>query len=420
VTMNAVSYGEFSLGLHHHFGDKRAPIDVSIEMTRRCPLDCQHCYNNLPMGDIAARNRELSKQEYEAILDELADMGVIWLLFTGGEIFARKDFLEIYTYAKQKGFLITLFTNGILINEKIADYLVDFPPFAIEITLYGRTKETYEVLTQLPGSYDRCMRGIRLLRERGLPLKLKTVGTKVNSHEVIGMREFAEQELGVDFKFESLINPRIDCSQAPLQVRLSPEEVVALDLNWPKLAGEYRQLLEQTIAKPAKPESTVYVCGGGVKSFAIDPYGHMSICVISHQESYSIRAGSVREGWEQFLFKVRQRERTRPTKCDTCRIQSVCSMCPANGELENGDQESPVDFLCEVAHLRALALGFQVPEHGDCEFCSHGERQAELKESAARIASREINPEEWIAPKPLLPVLNGSAASSCGGCGSFR
>jgi radical SAM protein with 4Fe4S-binding SPASM domain len=420
MTMTAVSYGKFSLGLHEHFGDKRTPVDVSIEMTRRCPLECQHCYNNLPMGDLAARNRELSKQEYEAILDELADMGVIWLLFTGGEIFARKDFLEIYTYAKQKGFLITLFTNGILINEKIADYLREFPPFAIEITLYGRTRETYEALTQLPGSYDRCMRGIRLLRERGLPLKLKTVGTKVNCHEVIGMREFAEQELGVDFKFESLINPRIDCSQAPLEVRLSPEEVVALDLNWPKLASEYRQLLEQTIAKPAQPSSTVYVCGGGVKSFAIDPYGHMSICVISHQETYDIRSGSVREGWEQFLFKVRQRERTRPTKCDACGIQSVCSMCPANGELENGDQESPVDFLCEVAHLRALALGFEIPEHGDCEFCSDSERREELKGSAARIASREVNPEEWIAPKPLLPVLNNSAASSCGGCGSFH
>jgi len=420
MTMNAVSYGEFSLGLHQQFGDKRTPVDVSIEMTRRCPLECQHCYNNLPMGDLGARNRELSRQEYEAILDELAEMGVIWLLFTGGEIFARKDFLEIYTYAKQKGFLITLFTNGILINEKIADYLVEFPPFAIEITLYGRTPETYEALTQVPGSFNRCMRGIRLLQERGLPLKLKTVGTRVNCHEVIGMREFAEHELGVDFKYESLINPRIDCSQAPLEVRLSPEEVVALDLSWPKLASEYRLLLHQTIGKSVLPSSTVYVCGGGVKSFAIDPYGHMSICVISHQETYDIRSGSVHQGWDQFLFKVRQRERTRPTKCDTCRIQTVCSMCPANGELENGDQESPVSFLCEVAHLRALALGFEIPEHGDCEFCSNNETRKDLRASAARIASREVNPEEWIAPKPLLPVLNNAAASSCGGCGSFH
>ncbi|PYV81622.1 MAG: radical SAM/SPASM domain-containing protein, partial [Acidobacteria bacterium] len=121
MTINAVSYGEFSLGLHRYFGDKRVPVEASLEMTRRCPLECQHCYNNLPMSDLAARNRELSKEEYEQLLTELADMGVIWLLFTGGEIFARKDFLEIYTFAKQKGFLITLFTNGILINEKIAD-----------------------------------------------------------------------------------------------------------------------------------------------------------------------------------------------------------------------------------------------------------------------------------------------------------
>src|SRR5213079_972400 len=200
MTVSAVSYGEFSLGLHQRFGDKRTPVEVSLEVTRRCPLECQHCYNNLAMGDLAARNRELSKEEYASILTELADMGVIWLLFTGGEIFARKDFLEIYTMAKEKGFLITLFTNGTLITEKIADYLLEWPPFAIEITLYGRTKETYEALTQIPGSYERCLRGIKLLRERGLPLKLKSVATSINKHEISAMRQFAEEEIGVEFK----------------------------------------------------------------------------------------------------------------------------------------------------------------------------------------------------------------------------
>ncbi len=421
MTLEAVSYGEFSLGLHQHFGDRRMPVEVSLEVTRRCPLECQHCYNNLAMGDIEARNRELSKEEYAALLTDLADMGVIWLLFTGGEIFGRKDFLEIYTLAKQKGFLITLFTNGTLINEKIADYLRDFPPFAIEITLYGQTRETYEKLTQIPGSFDRCMRGINLLLDRGLPLKLKTVGTSINKHEVIGMKEFAENELGVDFKFDSLMNPRIDCSQAPLAVRLSPEEVVSLDLHWPKVASEHKSILERELQAPIGIRDQVYSCGGGVKSFAVDPYGLMTICVLSHREGYEIRKGSVRDGWEHFLLNVRQRQRSRPTKCDTCRIRSVCSTCPASGELENGDPESPVEFLCEVAHLRAMALGFEVPEHGECEFCTDGERRHALAEAARRISSREINPAAWSAAQPLLPVLNNSAvASGCGGCGSMH
>jgi radical SAM protein with 4Fe4S-binding SPASM domain len=419
--MNSVSYSEFSLGLHKHFGDKRTPVEVSLEVTRRCPLECQHCYNNLAMGDLAARNRELTKEEYAAILTELADMGVIWLLFTGGEIFARKDFLEIYTFAKQKGFLITLFTNGTLINEKTADYLREFPPFSIEITLYGRTKDTYEALTEVPGSYERCMRGIRLLLERGLPLKLKTVGTKINCHEVIGMKEFAEQELGVEFKFDSLMSPRIDCSQSPLAVRLLPEEVVALDMHWPKVAAEHRKMLQSEIGKPPLHLNTVYSCGGGLKSFAIDPYGHMSICVLSHQDTYNIRKGGVKAGWEQFLLNVRQRKSTRPTKCDNCRLRSVCSMCPANGELENGDPESPVEFLCEVAHLRALALGFEVPEHGDCEFCTNQERRELLRESVKRIISRQTTPSDWIGPQYILPILNNpQTASGCSGCGAIH
>jgi radical SAM protein with 4Fe4S-binding SPASM domain len=419
--MNTASYGEFSLALHEKFTNKRVPMDVTLEVTRRCPLECQHCYNNLAMGDLAARNQELTKEEYFAILSELADMGAIWLLFTGGEIFARKDFLEIYAFANKKGFLVTLFTNGILINEKIADYLLEVPPFAIEITLYGRTKQTYEALTQIPGSYERCLRGIHLLLERGLPLKLKTVATKINRHEVVAMREFAEDELGVEFKFDSLVNPRIDCSQSPVAVRLSPEEVVALDMHWEKLAAEHRKNLQRELAgPPPSANRAVYSCGGGIKSFAIDPNGKMSICVLSHQDTYDIRSGSVRQGWDEFLLKVRQKQRAHPpTKCVECRIHSVCSMCPANGELENGNPESPVEFLCEVAHLRARALGFSIPPHGDCELCSDGFRKSELDNAVRRIVSKKINPQNWTARQPDLHVLNDSSASlGCGGCGS--
>ena len=419
--MEQLSYGAFSADLHQRQSGERMPLQVSIEVTRRCPLECLHCYNNLPMSDMEAKGRELSKEEHFRMLDELVEMGCFWLLYTGGEIFARKDFLEIYTYAKKKGFLITLFTNGTLINEAIADYLAEWPPFSIEITLYGRTRETYEALTAISGSYDRCLRGIRQLKERGLPLKLKTVATSINKHEVLAMRQFAEQELGVEFKVDGQINPRIDCSQSPLAVRLTAEEVVALDFSVPKVMSEYRTLAKKDLENPPSLAQidTVYFCGGGMNSFAINAYGEIGICVISQQETFGTRAAGVKEVWEKSLLQLRNRKRTRTTKCVQCRIQSLCGMCPANGEMENGDRESPVAFLCNVAHLRAAAIGVEVPAHGDCEFCAGGSEHEVLLDSAMRIANKEIDVESWAGPQQILPILNNLSAApgGCGNCG---
>ena len=412
------SYSEFSTRIHEKARTARGagfPTQVSIEVTRRCPLECRHCYNNLAMNDAGARRAELTLDEHRRLLDELAECGSLWLLYTGGEIFARADFLEIYREAKSRGFLITLFTNGTMVTPRVADVLGEWRPFSVEITLYGATRETYESLTQIPGSYERCMRGIEALLERKLPLKLKTVPTTVNVHEVYAMQHLAE-ELGVEFKFDPMVNPRIDCSSSPLGVRLSPEQVVALEFHDPHREREYRRMAMDEVASGcgAKTEAGhVYSCGGGVNSFAVDPAGRLTICVLSHRESYDWRRGSLREAWETFFPRVRYKPRTRPTKCDTCGIQTLCGMCPANGELENGDAEEPVEFLCQVAHLRAEALGVPVKRHGACEFCEQGARHEEVARSARRIRGREINVGEWIPTPALLPIV-GASHGTCG------
>jgi radical SAM protein with 4Fe4S-binding SPASM domain len=367
---NEQRYGEFSLRLHERSVAQRIPLAAAIEVTRRCPLQCAQCYNNLPLSDVNASRAELTCEEHCRILDELAGAGCLWILFTGGEIFSRKDFLDIYIHAKRKGFLITLFTNGVLVTPEIADHLAEWRPFSIGVTLYGRTKATYERITGTPGSYERCMRGIALLLERGLPLALKSVIVSLNRHEVDAMRSYAE-ELGVPFRLDAMINPRIDGSRKPLAVRLVPAEIVRIDLEDPKRLAHWRDFTCRLCGPDARPQAprTVYECGAGVNSLSIDPNGRMSMCLLSGRRAYDLRAGTFREGWNGLLRAARTEPAARVTKCTDCSIKALCGMCPANGELEAGDPESPVAFLCQVAHLRANAFGVPVPAHGDCEYC---------------------------------------------------
>ena len=421
--MQTVTYGAFSESLHRQVRAARAPLNGTIEVTRRCPLVCAHCYNNLPMGDRKAQLEELTLAEHRRILDEMAEVGCLWLLYTGGEIFARPDFLDIYTHAKRTGFIVTLYTNGTLINERIADYLVDWRPFSIEITLYGRTRETYERLTGVPGSYDRCMRGITLLLERELPLKLKTVAVTLNKHEIWDMQQFAEN-LGVEFRFDSAMNPRIDCSQSPLAVRLTPEECVELDLLDPRREAEWHLFADNFLGPVHTPETSdqLYHCGGGVDSFAISPYGHMSICVLSQQDTYDLRTGSFRQGWEEFLRRVRDKKKiTRLTKCVHCELKAMCGMCPANGELENGDPEGPVDFLCRSAHMRAHALNLPVRPHGNCEYCEGGAGYEQLMESVVRLRTVASMVDITASEQPksaFLPMMASHAETPSASCGS--
>jgi len=340
------------------------------------------------MDEQAAKLGELTYDEHCRILDEIAEAGCLWLLYTGGEIFARKDFLDIYTYAKQKGLLITLFTNGTLINEKIADYLVEWRQYSIEITLYGSTRETYEKLTRTPGSYDKCMKGIQLLMERGLPLELKTMAITTNKHEIWDMKRFVEEDLGLGFRFDAIINPRVDCSQSPLDVRLSPREVVELDLKDPERMAEWKRFDKQFRGPAHSSElmDELYNCGGGICSFAVDPYGMLSLCALSQSVPYNLRTGHFQEGWEGLLLNLRRKKITRQTKCVACEILVMCGMCPSNAELENMDPEAPVDFLCHVAHLRAYALGLTVPPHGDCEYCKGGSQYKDLMQVVSKLS----------------------------------
>jgi radical SAM protein with 4Fe4S-binding SPASM domain len=223
--------------------------------------------------------------------------------------------------------------------------------------------------------------------ERGLPLILKTMVMSLNKDELWDMRRFVEDELNLEFKYDAVLNPRIDCSKAPLSVRLSSQDIVALDLKDPKRMREWRRFCE-TFDGPfhgRHQTDNLYQCGGGRSGFAIDPYGKLSLCLLWPGKGYELRSGSFHEGWETFLFDMSRQKMTHKTKCVTCALKSMCDTCPATSELESGHAENPVDFLCEVAHLRAYVLGLDVAPHGACEYCKGGEKYEEMMEKVKAL-----------------------------------
>lgn len=352
-TFAEVTLSEWTDEIFAPLKGQRYPLMGSLELIDRCNLACVHCYINQPAASSEARKREMTTQQVKGILDQVADAGCLFLLLTGGEILLRSDFSEIYRYVKQKGMLVNLFTNGTLLTPRIADLLAEYRPRTIELTMYGATQATYEQVTGVAGSYARFRRGIDLLLERGLPLILKSVLLTSNQHEFPEMRAFIES-LGLMYRFDNLLWPRLDGDLHPQDYQISLEEIVALDANDPERREAFKEMLQINDNHLVRGEH-IYSCGAGFRSFHIDSVGLMSLCMMSRQPSFSLLQMSFTEAWAS-LGELRKMKRTIHSDCQTCDLGEICTQCPGWSQAVHQDNETPVKFICDLAHLRADRL----------------------------------------------------------------
>jgi len=330
----------------------RYPLSANLELTNRCNANCVHCYINEAANDEAVRRRELSTPEVKNIIDQMVDAGVLFLTLTGGEPLLRPDFVEIYTYARSKGLLVILFTNGTMITEEVADLLDNIRPFNVEISLYGATAPVYEAVTRVSGTHAKCLRGIKLIHERGIPLTLKTELMTLNFHELTEMKAFADK-LGVRFRYDGLLWPRLDGKgKFPQEVQLPIEVLVDLDTR----DGERREAVQKELErlKDLKTrDERVFSCGAGLRNFHVNAEGRMSICTMVRQPSYSLLEVPLMQAWQQ-IGELRKLKRTKPSPCLSCNLNILCSQCPGWSQAIHGDMETVVEFVCKHGKLRSM------------------------------------------------------------------
>ena len=344
------SIGAYSAEIRRKLIEQRVPISGVLELTARCNLRCVHCY----LGQHRPAD-EMSAGQVCRLIDDMAAEGCLWLTITGGEPLVRSDFAEVYLHAKRKGLLITLFTNATLLTPELVELLAEWPPVDVEVSLYGMTAAVYERVTGVPGSYERCRRGIELLVQRGIRIKLKTVAMTLNCHELEAMKAFA-RDLGVDFRFDTAIRPLLDGSKGPCALRLPVEEVIRLDQSDEQLAAELRDMCRTRLGKP--PTRKLFGCGAGLTSFHVDPQGLMHVCTLARRPGYDLLRGSFVEGWRVALPAVRHIEvQNADLPCLSCDLGILCGRCPAWAEMENGQAEMVVEYACQIARRRFQVFG---------------------------------------------------------------
>jgi radical SAM protein with 4Fe4S-binding SPASM domain len=314
------------------------PLQATLEVSYACNLRCIHCY-----VDHRVHDGEMSLAEWKDVLDQLADAGTLYLLLTGGEPYSRSDFMELARYAKHKGFVLMLLTNGTLLDRTVAAEVAQLKPLFVGLSLYGATASTHEAITGVPGSFDATIRGINLLKERGVPVKLQSVLMKANVHEAGDMR-FLAAELGVPFRLSYEVLPTKMGDPTPQRLRVDIEDLIKY------VQPEWLEFSEED-------GTQVTVCKAGRGICSISPTGDVFPCALM-----PLRVGNLREARFEELWKTQPSDALRNlrnikdqelSRCRECNLARYCAKCMGRGLTETGQLTTPAPSACISAALKS-------------------------------------------------------------------
>jgi radical SAM protein with 4Fe4S-binding SPASM domain len=341
--------------------------NLDIELTERCDNDCIHCCINLPAGDADARAREMSTDQVKDVLQQAVDLGCLRVRLTGGEPLLRPDFEELFVFARRLGLKVLIFTNGRRITARLAELWARMPPLVpLEVTVYGMHQESYEAVSRMPGSFAQSRRGVDLLLEHQVPFIVKSALLPPNRGEIDEFEAWAstipwmEGRPGYSMFFD-LRNRRDDPAKNRLieSLRVTPEDGLAV---LTRDEAEYRKEMAEFAVKFMGPTGDwLFVCGLG-HGLSIDAYGRAQPCmgVRTPELAVDILTLSLAEALERFAA-LRQLRTTDPEylrRCGACLLHGLCEQCPAKSWTEQGTLDTPVEYLCKVAHARARFLGW--------------------------------------------------------------
>ena len=252
----------------------KVPASGTFELTPMCNFACRMCYIRQTPAQVKAHDRpQWTLAQWLRAAEQARDRGLLYLLITGGEPLSWPDFWPLYEALSQMGFVISVNTNGSLIDEATVQKFAEMPPQRLNITLYGASNETYNRLCAAPRGFDQVDRALGLLQKHGVPVKLNCSLTPDNARDLEAMVAYAKRrELNMSVTSYMFPPVRRDPGCHENSARFIPEEAAGYHLLTYRLQnGEeaYQRYLERlmqgTVEPPGLDESCVDPMDGKVR-----------------------------------------------------------------------------------------------------------------------------------------------------------
>ncbi len=342
-------------------GGKLIPREVHLEITHRCNLKCLHCYlechSNEPQPD------ELSATEMAGVLDQLFEMGVYYVTFSGGEPFCRPDIFQVMSHAKEQGLFFSIMTNGTLVTEPVADRIKDVGTLGVDVSLYGATPTTHETVTGVPGSFAKAIHAIKLLRQRKVRVGVKTMMMKCNVREHKQIESIV-REFGAAYRLDPIIFPKVGWPGSADNIRMDDEQLRTLIVERDWVPDDCDRLTTNL--------QSHLICSAGRTRCTISPQGDVFPCTMWRVPLGNLREKSFRDIWRgEAVGKIRSISVHDMGECSGCELISYCARCPGLVHMENGSILGPSSENCRLA--------------GAVKGVKHGTEQETLRKPRNRV-----------------------------------
>jgi radical SAM protein with 4Fe4S-binding SPASM domain len=341
---NEAPLHDFVAALRAAWTAEDRPLNAHLDVTYRCDLDCGHCYL-----DNKTTWPELTTSEWFSVLEQLHEAGVMFLVWSGGDVLMRSDFAELLSKAASLGLMSRVKTHGGQVDATWAAHFAANKVGRMDVSVFSLRPEIHDALTRRPGSLHNTLRGIAAAREAGVRVKVSCWVQPTVIDEIGQICQYFE-DLGCEVTFDT--RTMLDHSASPqlAHLQLAGEDLVrarvAILHAQPTIRP--RRLAERSTAEP---------CSAGRTLVYISPDGELWPCINFPMSLGNLRETPLLQIWRESAARkslVAWNNNDRAT-CQTCSGSGFCFYCPGDAYKTTGDfRKAPGHFHAE-ARAKMLA-----------------------------------------------------------------